>query len=244
VKLPKRVILLGPMFQSAQDLKLLKRILQDLKIRNPALVKRGSPALALDRLVGVDSGTLTWLKLGFHPDLAVGDWDSVNTRQRRRVMSSLSHLVLSPDKDRSDFYHALQAALQWVPEEIIAIGFTGGRSDHHLAALLDMAAIAEESARIDGGISLKVFKSLGPEAEYHFLAGGVKHWTGKLKKGTMVSVFSLAPVTQGVVLEGFRYLLQNEDLTPSSYGLSNVVESVKQKVQIRRGRLLIIVQSG
>lgn len=240
---PRRVILLGPMFQSAQERSLLKEIFKKLKIKNPGMVKKGNPALAADRLIGVDSGTLVALKLGFQPDLAVGDWDSVSTRDRRRLLTSLSHLVLSPDKDRSDFYHGLQAALQWVPEEIIALGFTGGRSDHHLAALFDMAAIAEESGMMEGGIALKAFRSIGPEAEYHLLAGRMRRWVGNLKKGRTVSIFSLAAETQGVSLEGFRYSLREAEMTPSSYGLSNVTQATKQEVRIRKGQLLIVVQN-
>lgn len=232
------------MFKSAQERRTLKQVLQKLKMKNPGMVKKGSPALAADRLIGVDSGTLVALELGYQPDLAVGDWDSVSTRERRRLLMSLSHLVLSPDKDRSDFYYALQAALQWVPEEIIALGFTGGRSDHHLAALFDMAAIAEESGKTDGGIALKAFRSMGPEAEYHFLAGGVRRWVGKLKKGQTVSIFSLAPQTQGVSIEGFRYPLHEALMTPSSYGLSNVTQAAKQQVRIRKGQLLIVVQNS
>lgn len=240
----RRVILLGPMFQNAREQKILKRILRDLKVKNPGMVKNGNPALAADRLIGVDSGTLAWLKLGYQPDLAVGDWDSVTTRERRRVLTSLSHLVLSPDKDRSDFYHALQAALQWIPEEVIALGFTGGRSDHHLAALFDMAKVAHDAGKINGGLALKAFRSIGPEAEYHFLAGSVRTWTGRLKKGKTVSIFSLTKLTQGVSLEGFKYSLRETDLAPSSYGLSNLTVATRQTVRIRKGQLLIVVQSA
>ena len=43
--------------------------------------------------------------------------------------------------------------------------------------------------------------------------------------------------------EGFRYPLIDEVLSPSSRGLSNVVESDRAYIRIRQGELLVIVTS-
>jgi thiamine pyrophosphokinase len=41
--------------------------------------------------------------------------------------------------------------------------------------------------------------------------------------------------------EGFRYTLLNEDLHPSSRGLSNIITARTARVRVSRGNLVVIV---
>jgi thiamine pyrophosphokinase len=231
-------------FQSVRERKVARQILQEV-------LKRPEALRSSDRLIGVDGGVLGCLEWKLRPDLAVGDWDSVPQVARRRILSSIPHFSLSPHKDRSDFHFALRLALQWNPEEIIALGFTGGRPDHHLATLLDLAELTDEVKADFQFLRLKRLVARGVEGDYYFLSGQIPVWKGFLKKGKTVSLFSMSGVTRGVVLRGFQYSFgdsknsphskNNDWLHPSSHGLSNLVSRAAQEIRIGEGKLLIVV---
>src|SRR5262249_29262497 len=85
-----------------------------------------------DLRIGVDGGTDVWLKAGLSPHLAVGDWDSLRSRN---VLNTIPRLTYSPEKDESDLFLAARAAIDLGARSIVCAGVTGGRLDHHLASL-------------------------------------------------------------------------------------------------------------
>ena len=217
-----RAILLGPAIKPGLQ---CKKLIKSLKINNS------------DWLIGVDGGAHTWLKLGFMPNLAVGDWDSLkNTRSQRRVLKYLSHLTLPRDKDRSDLFYAACAAVNAGKKHLVCLGVTGGRPDHHLAMIYDLADIAAES-----GGQLKTVMALDADAEYYFLSKHIPQWIGRLLVGQTVSIFSINRITTGVTLTGMLYALKNAKLAPSSLGLSNKIVKQHCSVTLCSGRLLVLI---
>ncbi len=115
--------------------------MSDLAIRSPGgvtLIGGGAVtpedlALALELapvLVAADGGADAALALGHPPDMAMGDFDSISDEARDLLgPSRLCHVA---EQDSTDFGKALsriEAAF------VIAIGFSGRRLDHTLAAL-------------------------------------------------------------------------------------------------------------
>lgn len=214
----RRAILLGPVARAGKELGRAIRAL------NPG---------PRDYLIGVDGGTATWFKLLLTPSVAVGDWDSLRDRS---VLARVRHLDLPHEKNESDLFHALAEAAQAGAVEVICLGVTAGRADHHLASLLELARAAASGR-------FRSVRAIGPEAEYHFLSAQIPSLRlGPLKRGQPVSVFSLGGPARGVVLEGFRYRLDSGGiLSPGSRGLSNEAQSVQCRVEVRTGRLVVIV---
>ncbi|MGK5084256.1 thiamine diphosphokinase [Bdellovibrionota bacterium FG-1] len=206
-----------------------KKVLVDLKF-NPAQ----------DLLVAVDGGVHATLELGYKPQLAVGDWDSLRESGGKgveRLLKSLHHLTLPRDKDASDLFYALRAVVQAGATELICLGVTGGRPDHHLAALLDLSAF---SAGKYG--SLAAVSAYGPEADYFFLSKKILSWHSMFKKARLLSVFSLQGVTRGVSLSGVRFALNNAALEAGSQGLSNQTLAGKPtQVRIKSGAVVVVV---
>lgn len=219
----KRAILLG---SQVEDKKVWKRLLAQLKIRSS------------DFLVGVDAGVWHWKELGYEPDFAVGDWDSLfkhaKQRQARNILRSVPHRTLEVRKDRSDLYCALEQVSRFKVKEVSCLGVTGGRPDHHLATLLDLAFFS------DWFESLSVYS---PEATYYFLSSRNRVLKGALLPFRQtVSLFALTPKVSGVSLKGFEYPLNHAILRPSSHGLSNsITASTGARIEIARGKLLVIV---
>jgi thiamine pyrophosphokinase len=167
------------------------------------------------------------------PDFAVGDWDSLSSLE---LLSQLKHLTLPRKKDRSDLFFALTAAVHAGVQEVVCLGVTGGRSDHHLAALFDLSEFA--TGRYG---ALKSVQARGLDGDFIFLSQAIPNWSGELKRGQIVSVFAMSPVVRGLTLRGFRYPLEETQLKPSSLGLSNESILKKCEVRLRNGKLLVII---
>lgn len=186
-----------------------------------------------DFLIGVDHGTDHWFKLGFTPSLAVGDWDSLKSQD---VLQWMSHVSLKQDKDRSDLYFALQAASRSPARELICLGLSGGRPDHHLAVLLELAHFAA-----NGKFGKTRVRMIGSDAEYWFLSRYTLPWKQKLNPGQVVSLFALSSNVQGVSTRGLQYALKNGVLKPSSHGLSNVAVRGECEVRLKSGKLMVVL---
>jgi thiamine pyrophosphokinase len=218
-----RAVLLGPML-----LKMTpgdrRGILSDLNLTTG------------DLRIGVDGGTDVWLKAGLSPHLAVGDWDSLRSRN---VLQTIPHLTYSPEKDESDLFLAARAAIDLGARSIICAGVTGGRLDHHLASIYDLARIA-------GGQLGKVraVSALGPEGATFFLSGKIPVWKEKVRTGQVISILAVGGPAQGVSLQGFKHGLKNASMPCSSLGLSNRAKSSAVKVEVKRGNLIVFVPSG
>jgi thiamine pyrophosphokinase len=182
---------------------------------------------ARDLKIGVDGGVAVWRKIGKAPDFAVGDFDSL---KNRKVLDTLMHIRLPEEKNRSDLYYAAQAAIHLGATDLICVGVTGGRADHHLATLLDLSELSS-SARMT---------ALDAGAEYAFINHSNNSWRRKLPKGQVLSIF--APQSaQGVTLSGLKYPLRDARLSASSHGLSNEASGGFVTVRLRRGRLIIVL---
>lgn len=184
-------------------------------------------------LIGVDGGVERLLEAGLRPDLAIGDWDSL---RRRSSLRGLSVATLAHAKDRSDLAFAVDAALGAGFRDLICWGVTGHRPDHHLATLYELSCAAARKG-------IRGVRALGEEGEYVFLAAsGARRWIGAgLQKGRIVSVLPIGGEAGGVTLRGFRYPLVNRKLALSSLGLSNETLASRCTVELRRGRVVVMI---
>jgi thiamine pyrophosphokinase len=212
-----RAILLGPLAQNSDK----RKFLSSLQIKPQ------------DFLIGIDGGTQVWLKWGFQPDFAIGDWDSLG---HKKVLSRIPHVTLTPNKDRSDLFYGVIAAIEAGAKQLVCLGVTGGRPDHHLATLNDLSTFS--TGRFG---QLESVSALGIEGEYHFLSTLISRWEKKTSPGEIVSIFAMNEKVEGVTLSGLRYLLRDATVFPSSLGLSNVVKKRKVGICLRKGQLLVIM---
>ncbi len=80
-------------------------------------------------LVAVDSGASYALSAGHDPSAVVGDFDSLDSRDKAQIPED--RLFPISEQDTTDFDKALSNVSAPV---ILAVGFLGGRIDHQLAA--------------------------------------------------------------------------------------------------------------
>ena len=214
-----RAVLLGPRNDSPQRLKQLLR-----KI----------PLMAGDLRIAVDGGVDDWLAIGRPPQMAIGDWDSLRSRS---VLDSIAHVTLPKNKNRSDLYHAMALAREMGACDIVALGVTGGRPDHHLASLLELAQASQNG-------SFKTVWALDEFASYYWVSP-VRPLSVSVGRGRVFSVFAASQgAVSGVSITGARYPLRAAKLEPGSQGLSNVAQAAKVRVTVRKGSLLVVVPSS
>ncbi|WP_286174208.1 thiamine diphosphokinase [Rhodobacter sp. NTK016B] len=153
------------------------------KTQGVTLIGGGAPseaslsrALAVaPHLVAADGGADAALALGYRPDLVVGDLDSLSAGARDTLGAARIHH--NPDQETTDFDKVLAAVSAPV---LIAVGFTGARLDHTLAAMSTLARNPERRLILDTGEDLCL---LCPPA-----------LSLRLDPGTRVSLYPLAPV--------------------------------------------------
>lgn len=90
-----------------------------------------------DRYVGVDVGALHLINHDLPLDLAVGDFDSVNTEDMTRILKKATCVIQAPaEKDDTDLELALKEVFKRFPRARVRIyAAFGGRIDHMLANL-------------------------------------------------------------------------------------------------------------
>lgn len=90
-----------------------------------------------EKVIGIDRGNLFLLRRGIVPDLAIGDFDSLNETEKKEVFGQVSEVLTAPaEKDDTDTQLALVTIFERYPKaQITLIGATGGRLDHLLANL-------------------------------------------------------------------------------------------------------------
>lgn len=153
------------------------------------------------RCVAADGGAALALRGGVIPEAVIGDFDSLSPETRHAIPADRLHLV--EEQDSTDFEKALMRIAAPV---VIAVGFTGGRMDHQLAALHTLMVCADRPCVL-----------LGAE-EVVFLAP--PRITLPTAPAEIVSLFPLAPVSAQST--GLHWPLDGLDFAPGvQSGTSN-----------------------
>ena len=201
------------------------------------LVLRNSDGL----VIAVDAGLARCLRLKIRPDFAVGDWDSLKSetgtvKSARALLRKYPHVTLNQDKERSDLFYALRTAFSLGVRQILCTGFTGGRPDHHFATLLDLAEAASgKLGRVDS------VEAQDEAASYYFLSRRTFPLKFATEKGQLISLFGLDPFTSGVFSSGLKYPWNGASPRGGSHGLSNIATGKHCRIEVARGKLLVIV---
>lgn len=162
-------------------------------------------------------------ELDITPDVVLGDFDSLDP-QVRRAFVDCPFLQIA-DQETCDLEKAVAYALNQGATRIALIGAQGGRIDHSLTAisvLLKYSSQAQISLQDENAVTYAVHREL--------------EINGRV--GETLSLIAFTPVEE-VYLEGVKWSLQGENLTPGSRGVSNVIQNPPVRVRARSGVLLL-----
>jgi len=170
-------------------------------------------------LVAADGGADVVLAAGLRPDAVIGDMDSLSAKARAAF-----HDVLHPvaEQTTTDFEKCL---LRIDAELVVALGVTGGRLDHTLAALNTMARFAKRRIIALGGVDCA---ALVPK-------GGLRL---DLAPGTRLSLMPLGRVA--CTARGLRWPLEAAEMAPDgAVSISNEVGPTGRVEVEAEGPLLV-----
>lgn len=166
-------------------------------------------------IIAVDRGVKHCVDHGLKIDLAVGDFDSYDSK-----LVEAPKIVLKPEKDETDIYVAILEAIKKKPEKIYIYGGTNGRLDHYLAninllGMYDIELIDDSN------------KAYVKSADF----------TVQTDDYVSFFYFDGNPI---ITLKGFKYPLNDYLLKPlDNLCVSN--EVIKEgNVSVRNGRILVI----
>ena len=178
-----------------------------------------------DLVIAADAGYLKIKELGFTPDLAVGDFDSLGE------IPDDTEIIKHPvKKDDTDALLAIKIGIERGFSEFHFYGCTGNRLDHTLGALQNLSFLAERGCR-------------GYLFGEDFIATAIKDESlefSEENKGN-ISVFAATSECE-ISIEGLLYTLKNKKITYDfSLGVSNEFIGQKAKITVHKGTAIIMV---
>jgi thiamine pyrophosphokinase len=210
---------------------------------DPAYI--GDLARAGDILIAADAGLEVILSLGLTPDLAVGDFDSVDEAILRQIGPATRIVPFPPRKNKTDTHLALEQALATDPDEVIICGAFGDRLDHVLGLVTLLAGLeTRATVRLLGARQeIRLARKPAPTAGFSAPETGLVRITGR--PGDTVSLLPLSPIVTGVETEGLDYPLSGATLRwGETLGVSNEMLGQEASVRVDEGLLLVAHLKG
>ena len=187
---------------------------------NELIIKKESG----DLIIAADGGYAYLEKAGIKPDIAIGDFDSLN-------FSPVCEKVikLNPIKDITDMYAAVNVGIEEGYSCFHLYGATGGRIDHTIANIQLIASLAQNKMKAFIHDCNTVITAICNDSlEF-----------SKENKG-YISVFSHSEKCSGVYLKGLKYMLENAELTNTfPLGVSNEFIGEKSEIIIDNGTAIV-----
>jgi thiamine pyrophosphokinase len=207
-----------------------------------AIVFAGSRPVApelLDRLpedadvIAADSGLHIATRLGLHVNQLVGDLDSAEPSAVEAAVASGTSVERYPaEKDATDLELAFDSAIARGARRIVLVDGGGDRLDHLLGNLLLLA-----SPQLAG----TEMEAWSANAHITVGRGGDPPLAIEGAPGSFVSLLPIGGPARGIVTEGLRYPLANEELAPgTTRGVSNELVAAWGSVQLAEGTLLVV----
>lgn len=182
-------------------------------------------------LIGVDGGALVLVNQGIIPDVAIGDFDSIEAGEYQTLQKVCSKVIKLPcEKNETDTEVAIEYAIALGVTEIYIYGAMGGRIDHTLANIRLLLQFSQAKVRIyivDQTNSLCLLSN-----GYHeFLRPAHQY----------ISFFAFETTVKGLTLRGLKYPLTNYELTQGDIRcISNEVLEQEFSLSFEDGYLLMI----
>ena len=199
-----------------------------------------------DFVACADSGYTVCAFAGIHPDIVIGDFDSLTAAEISGIEAAGIERVVHPcEKDDTDTMLCAKYGLAHGYERFLIAGGIGGGFGHTMANLQTLSFLTDmecEAMIVTDRERLFMADGETVSARREARPAGPAVFSGR--PGAKFSVLSYAERSSGVYIENARYGLSDAVLTQSyPVGVGNeFVNASPVTVSVRHGRLLIIAE--
>jgi thiamine pyrophosphokinase len=180
-----------------------------------------------DFIIAVDGGLNHIKRLGFAPNLILGDFDS--SEYNMALESNGEIHKYNSDKNATDGEIAMEYVIEKGFNEVIIVGALGNRIDHMLSNIYMLEKLS------DAGITGKI---ISYKNEIYFLTNELVLSRGKYK---YFSVVSITDMISGLSIENSRYDLDHADLSRTeSLCISNEFLEETVNISLEKGKAIVI----
>lgn len=186
----------------------------------------------VDIWIGADRGAMTLVNEGIKVDYAVGDFDSVTTKEKASILEQAKHKDIHPSmKNETDLEIAVNKAYELQATKIYLFGITGGRLDHGLINVQLLHSMMNKNIQ---GIIVDVWNKIEMKKPG-------KYTVLKDDDYTYISFIPFTEHVKNISLIDFSYPLKNENISWGSTRLiSNELKLNSGRVSFEEGLLLFI----
>lgn len=194
-----------------------------------------SMILSCEIVIAADGAANSLKKMDITPDIIIGDMDSINDEVYSYYKNKKVCMLRYPvKKDKTDTELAIDEMAQRGYENVVMMGFSGGRTDHMLGNI-EMCSYAASI-----GVNLK----LKDEKTVISLVGKGITVIETMKK-SIISFISYGGPAKIKRLTGLEYPLEDYCLKPGSTRcISNIALQDDPQVEIESGSILVIVSDN
>ena len=180
-----------------------------------------------DYIIGVDHGAAWLIVHGITPNIAIGDFDSVSSKELEEIKKRVKIVKkYSSEKDFTDMELAVDHAISLHPNEVIIYGAIGSRLDHTMGNIHLLEMLNEKGVIRDENNEVRVVSG-------QFV----------LKKEPRYPYVSVLPVSDSIEisLTGFLYDASNALIRRGqTLGISNEIREDQATINVHRGRALVV----
>lgn len=187
-------------------------------------------------VICADNGLAYCYEAGLIPDIAIGDFDSVDKSLVEKAVADGAKIYEYPsEKDETDLDLALKFAYRLCTKECTVYGALGGRLDHELINIYLLKRYAAMGMRV---------RLIGRRSRVEILTHSFPLRLESVS-GKTVSIIPLSDVVLGIRTKGMKFELSGEDLASgTSRGASNVAEGEFSEISCTAGEAAIVVNNS
>jgi thiamine pyrophosphokinase len=205
------------------------------KAKDGVMVRRTLQEAEGAFIIAADGGARIARKLGFAPQVVIGDMDSLSADELQQLESEGAELHRHPpEKNETDLELALMLAAEKGSTWIRVLGATGGRFDQTVANVYLLALPQLQNTDIALIAKRQIIRLF--RAGTHTLHGAV---------GDTISLIPVSGDVTGISTHNLKYPLRNETLHfGPARGMSNVMEADTAQVIVGDGWVLCVHTVG
>jgi thiamine pyrophosphokinase len=179
-----------------------------------------------DFIACADGGANIAFNFKIEPSLIIGDLDSIKPKVRKFFAKKGIPIIYDPDQNSTDIEKALKFLINQGFKQIDITSAIGDRLDHNLGNLSALV-------NFHGKAKLRI---IDKSMEIFFVTDEISF---EANPGDRISILPLGENAEGVSTRGLKFKLDDDVLSFSGRGISNIASGRRVLIKVRKGGLFV-----